>query len=162
MAQNKTPIKLSMIDMSIIEVCRRTFMPLARIALFIVFFWFGILKVFDLSPASSLAIALTEQTVGMQYFDSLFKGLAIIECLIGILFLIPKATRIVIPLLFVHMIVVCAPLVLVPQHVWSGFLVPTLEGQYIIKNVVIVAVAIGIAAQVQPLVAKSHKTKQPL
>jgi uncharacterized membrane protein YkgB len=70
------------------------------------------------------------------------------------LFLVPKATRIVIPLLFIHMAVVCAPLVLLPGEVWTGFLVPTLEGQYIIKNVVIVAVAIGIAAQTKPLAAK--------
>jgi hypothetical protein len=34
---------------------------------------------------------------------------------------------------------------------WSGFLVPTLEGQYIIKNLVVIAAAIGIAAQLYPL-----------
>lgn len=94
---------------------------------------------------------LTAQTVGAQYFDLLFKGLAVIECMIGLLFLIPKATRLVIPLLFVHLAVVSAPLVLLPREVWTGFLVPTLEGQYIIKNVVIIAVAIGIAAQTRPL-----------
>jgi uncharacterized membrane protein YkgB len=49
------------------------------------------------------------------------------------------------------MAVVSAPLILVPTHVWTGFLVPTLEGQYILKNLVIVAVAIGIAAQTKPL-----------
>ena len=138
-------------DRSVIDFFRRTFLPFARIALFVVFFWFGALKLFGLSPASPLAEALTAQTVGLQYFDLLFRGLSLIECLIGILFLIPKATRIVIPLLLVHMAVVSAPLILVPTHVWTGFLVPTLEGQYILKNLVIVAVAIGIAAQTKPL-----------
>ncbi|MDN5275318.1 MAG: hypothetical protein JWP06_1219 [Candidatus Saccharibacteria bacterium] len=142
------------VDRTVIDLFRRMFLPFARIALFVVFFWFGILKVFDLSPASPLAEALTAQTVGLQYFDILFKGLSLIECLIGILFLVPKATRIVIPLLLIHMAVVSAPLVLVPSHVWTGFLVPTLEGQYIIKNLVIVAVAIGIAAQTKPLTTK--------
>lgn len=135
-----------------IDFFRRTFLPFARVALFVVFFWFGMLKLLELSPASPLAEALTAQTVGLEYFDLLFKGLSLIECLIGILFLIPKVTRIVIPLLLVHMAVVSAPLVLVPAHVWTGFLVPTLEGQYILKNLVIVAVAIGIAAQTRPLV----------
>jgi uncharacterized membrane protein YkgB len=139
------------IDQSVINFFRQAFLPLARIALFIVFFWFGILKLFDLSPASPLAQALTAQTVGLQYFDTLFKVLSLLECLIGVLFLVPKATRIVIPLLFIHMAVVCAPLLLVPHAVWAGFLIPTLEGQYIIKNVVIVAVAIGVAAQIRPL-----------
>jgi uncharacterized membrane protein YkgB len=139
------------IDHTIIAFFRRTFIPFARVALFVVFFWFGILKLLDLSSASPLAQALTAQMVGLQHFDVLFKGLSLVECVIGILFMIPKATRVVIPLLLIHMVVVCAPLVLIPHQVWSGFLVPTLEGQYIIKNIVIIAVAIGIAAQTKPL-----------
>jgi uncharacterized membrane protein YkgB len=59
--------------------------------------------------------------------------------------------RITIPLLLVHMAVVCSPLVLVPELTWQRLFVPTLEGQYIIKNVVIVAVAFGIAAHTEPL-----------
>ena len=144
-------MNLRTLDRSVIDFFRRTFLPFARVALFVVFFWFGVLKLFELSPASPLAEALTAQTVGLQYFDILFKGLSLVECLIGVLFLIPKATRIVIPLLLVHMAVVSAPLILVPAHVWTGFMVPTLEGQYILKNLVIVAVAIGIAAQTKPL-----------
>jgi uncharacterized membrane protein YkgB len=139
------------LDLRIIALFKRAFLPFARAALFVVFFWFGILKLFDLSPASPLAEALTANTVGLQYFDVMFKTLSVVECIIGVLFLIPKATRVVIPLLLIHMIVVCAPLVLTPGEVWQAFLVPTLEGQYIIKNLVIVAVAIGIAAQTPPL-----------
>lgn len=145
-------MNIKYIDLTVIAFFKRTFLPFARIALFIVFFWFGVLKLLGLSPASPLAQALTAQTVGLQYFDVLFNVLSVIECLIGILFLIPKATRVVIPLLFIHMIVVSAPLLLVPHEVWTGFLVPTLEGQYIIKNVAIVALAIGVAAQTVPLV----------
>jgi len=145
------------VDLRVIAFFRRIFLPAARIALFVVFFYFGILKVFDLSPASPLAEALTAQTVGMQYFDVLFKALSLVECLIGVLFLIPRATRVVIPLLFIHMAVVCAPLVLVPKDVWTGFLVPTLEGQYIIKNLVIIALAIGIASQTKPFAAVKTK-----
>lgn len=147
-------IAIKEVDLRLIAFFKKAFLPFARVALFVVFFWFGILKVLGLSPASPLAEALTAQTVGMQYFDVLFLVLSIIECVIGVLFLIPKATRIVIPLLLVHMAVVCSPLVLVPGEVWTGFLVPTLEGQYIIKNLVIVAVAIGVASQTPPLVKR--------
>lgn len=144
-------IAIKEVDLRLIAFFKRASLPFARVALFVVFFWFGILKVLGLSPASPLAEALTAQTVGMQYFDLLFLVLSVIECVIGVLFLIPKATRIVIPLLLIHMAVVCSPLVLVPSEVWTGFLVPTLEGQYIIKNLVIVAVAIGVASQTPPL-----------
>jgi uncharacterized membrane protein YphA (DoxX/SURF4 family) len=143
-------VDITKIDIKAIAFFRRSFIPFARFALFVVFFWFGILKIFQLSPASPLAQTLTAHTVGLQYFDVLFMILSLVECVIGILFLIPKATRVVIPLLLVHMLVVCAPLVLIPGEVWIRFLVPTLEGQYIIKNLVIIAVAIGIAAQIAP------------
>jgi uncharacterized membrane protein YkgB len=138
-------------DQKAITFFKRTYIPVARVALFIVFFWFGFIKLTGLSPASELAEALTAKTVGEEWFDLLFKLTAFLECLVGILFLIPKAVRIVVPLLFFHMAVVCAPLVLVPELTWQQPFVPTLEGQYIIKNVVIIALAFGIAAHTEPL-----------
>lgn len=145
------------LDGWVIETAKRLYIPMARISFFIIFFYFGLLKIVGLSPASPLAEALTAKTVGMAYFDPLFIGLAVIECLIGILFLIPKATRVVIGLLVIHMGVVCSPLVLVPEHVWSSWLVPSLEGQYIIKNIALIAIAISIAAHTTPLKKKSKK-----
>lgn len=144
-------IQLQAIDVRIINWARRSFMPIARVAFFVIFFYFGLLKLVGLSPASPLAEALTAQTIGSEWFQAAFAGLAIVECLIGLLFLVPRATRVVIPLLFVHMLVVSSPLVIVPAYVWVAPLVPNLEGQYIIKNIALVAVAIGIAASVPPL-----------
>jgi uncharacterized membrane protein YkgB len=88
-------------------------------------------------------------------FHSFLILFGVFECLIGILFLIRGAERIVIPLLFIHMITTFGPLFLLPQETWSGFLVPTLEGQYIIKNLVIIAAAIGIAAHLHPMPRKA-------
>ena len=48
------------------------------------------------------------------------------------------------------MITTAGPLVLLPSETWQSFFVPTLEGQYIIKNLVIIAAAIGIAAHLHP------------
>jgi uncharacterized membrane protein YkgB len=147
-------INYTNIDLQVIEFFKKTYIPVARISIFLVFFWFGLIKILGLSPASPLAEALTTKTVGMQYFDTLFIVLAVIECIIGLLFLFPKMTRVVIPLLLFHMIIVCSPLVLVPEYTWQVPFVPTLEGQYIIKNAVVVAVAIGIAASTRPLMRK--------
>jgi len=146
------------IDSTIIQLAKKWYVPIARIAFFIIFFYFGILKIAGLSPASPLAHALTERTVGLQYFDAAYMTLAFVECIIGILFLIPQATRIVIALLFIHMAVVCSPLILVPEHTWSAPFVPNLEGQYIIKNIALIAVAVGIAAHETPLApSKKHR-----
>lgn len=148
---NKQTFSITKIDLRLIEFFRKTFVPVARFSIFLIFFWFGIIKLLGLSPASPLAMALIEKTIGGVYFDPLFYTLAVIECIIGILFLFPKTTRIVIPLLLFHMLIVCSPLLLVPEYTWQQFGVPTLEGQYIIKNAVVIAVAIGIAASTKPL-----------
>ncbi|CAN5149557.1 hypothetical protein BH09PAT3_BH09PAT3_2350 [soil metagenome] len=151
----KQKLQLTQIDLRLIAFFQRTFIPVARFSIFLIFFWFGFIKLLGLSPAGPLAEALTAKTVGMQYFDPLFYILAAMECLIGILFLIPKTTRVVIPLLLLHMVLVCSPLILVTSLTWQQFGVPTLEGQYIIKNAVVIAIAIGIAASTKPL--KSFK-----
>lgn len=145
------------IDLRLIHFFRKWHIPLARGSIFLVYFWFGIIKILGLSPASPLAQALVEKTVGVQYYHPLFITLAIFECLIGIMFLFPKATRVVIPLLLLHMVLVCSPLILLPDRSWQSFLVPTLEGQYIIKNAVIIALAIGLAASTKPMTKKSKR-----
>ena len=146
------------IDLKLITWFKKLYIPVARVSIFLVFFWFGILKIVGLSPAGPLATALIDRTVGGQYFNTLFFILAIYECIIGILFLFPKATRIVIPLLGLHMIIVCSPLLFVPELSWQAPFVPTLEGQYIIKNAVIIAVAIGIAASAAPIVRSTPRS----
>ena len=148
------------VDLQLIHWFQKWYVPLARGSLFVVYFWFGILKVLGLSPATPLAEALTMRTVGAQWFDPLFLSLAIIECVIGILFLFPKLTRLAIAVMVGHMALVCSPLILLPDMVWTHPFVPSLEGQYIIKNVVLIAVAISIAGAVEPLKEKRSK-KQP-
>lgn len=148
-------MRLQSIDVGIIHFFRRVSEPVARIGLFVVFFWFGALKVFDLSPATPLVQALFQHTIPFMPFSVFIILFGLFEMLIGILFLIKGCERAVIPLLFLHMISTFLPLFLIPRETWSGFMVPTLEGQYIIKNLVIIAAAIGIAAHLHPL--KSSK-----
>lgn len=148
--------RLLAFDEKVIAVSRQLFVPVARIAFFVVFFYFGFLKVIDVSPASPLAQALVGRTIGLEYFDALYLLLALIECAIGILFLIPKATRVVIPLLFFHLLIVCSPIFLVPDMAWVSWFVPSLEGQYIIKNIVLVAAAIGVASYTSTLSSKKN------
>ena len=147
-------MKLKTIDLELIHFFRRASIPVARFSLFVVFFWFGWLKVIGLSPASDLVQHLFEQTISFVSFNTFLVGFGLFECLIGILFLIKGAERIVIPLLLIHMITTFGPLVLLPSETWQKFLVPTLEGQYIIKNLVIIATGIGIAAHLHPLKKK--------
>ena len=139
------------IDIRIIHFFRRVSVSVARFSLFVIFFWFGALKVIGLSPASGLVQQLFKQTISFISFDNFLIFFGLFECLIGILFLIRGFERVVIPMLFLQMIATFLPLFTLPEITWNGFLAPTLEGQYIIKNLVIVAAAIGIAAHLHPL-----------
>ncbi len=139
------------IDLQLIHFFRRISIPVARFSLFVVFFWFGILKVIGLSPAGGVVQRLFETSIHFMSFHTFYIGFGLFECLIGILFLIKGTERLVIPLLFIHMITTFGPLVLLPGETWQRFLVPTLEGQYIIKNLVIIATGIGIAAHLHPV-----------
>lgn len=139
------------LDHKIIHFLRRAFIPTARFSIFIVYVWFGMLKILGVSPASGLVHALFDATITWMSFDTFYLAFAWFEVLIGVMFIIPKFTRFVLPLLVIHMITTFMPLVFLPSESWNGFLVLTLPGQYIVKNLVIIAVAIGIAAQVHPL-----------
>lgn len=140
---------ISQIDRRLVELSVKWFEPAARISIFVIYFYFGLLKALNLSPATPLAQALTARTIGMQYFNTSFKTLAVLECVIGILFLIPALTRLSIALIIIHLGVVSSPLVIVSNVAFIHPLVPTLEGQYIIKDLAILALAIGIMAQRQ-------------
>ena len=144
-------MQIHSIDVKIIHFFRRVSVPVARVSLFVVFFWFGILKVIGLSPAGGVVQRLFEHTIPFIPFSSFYLGFGLFECLIGILFIVKGAERIVIPLLFVHMFTTFGPLVMLPEETWQRFLVPTLEGQYIIKNLVIIATGIAIAAHLHPV-----------
>ena len=120
---------------------------LARIALFVVYFWFGALKVIGQSPASEMVHHLFDQTMTpMMPFMSF--GIFIIlfglfEMLIGVLFIIPGLEKSALILFFLHMITTILPL-FVMSEVWTHMFVPTLEGQYIVKNLALMACAITI------------------
>ncbi len=152
----KVGAAIDQLDHDLIVLARKAYPWVARGALFIVFFWFGIVKLFGVSEAAGLAKALTAKTVGEAHFHALFNTLAVLECVIGVLCLIPRLTRVAVMMLLMHMAVVCAPLVLVPELTWQAVLVPTMDGQYIIKNVLVIAAAFGLAANAP------QRTKNPV
>lgn len=146
---------LEQFDAWFIHLLRKLSMPFARIALFIVFFWFGILKIIGTSPANPMVADLMQATLPFMTWETFIILFSLYEMLIGISFLIPRLSRLAIALLIPHMIMTCLPLIFLPAITWQGFLTPTLEGQYIIKNLVIIALAMGVAAHLHPMRKKS-------
>ncbi len=130
----------------------RISVPMLRVALGSVFLWFGVLKFFpNLSPAETLAARTIELlSLGAIKPDVALPILATWETLIGLGLIVGRWLRAVLFLLAVQMVGTFTPLVLFPNETFSMFpLVPTLEGQYIIKNVVLVAAAMAVGATVR-------------
>ena len=131
----------------IVDKCISWVMPFSRFAIFLIYFWFGALKVFaENGAANPLVVGLLGKTMPFFPPDLFLTLFGIFEMIIGLTFLFPKFNRLGILLLAFHMITTIIPLVLMPQFTWQGFLIPTLEGQYIVKNILIVALAMGILA----------------
>jgi uncharacterized membrane protein YphA (DoxX/SURF4 family) len=126
--------------------------PLLRISLGVVFFWFGVLKFFPgLSPASDLAARTIQAlTFGLVQPAVSVPLLAGWECLIGLGLLFGIFMRATLLLLAVQMAGTLTPLLLFPGEVFTRVpYSPTLEGQYIIKNAVLISAAIVIGATVR-------------
>ena len=142
---------LSRIDSHIIAALQRYSIFIARASLFVVFFWFGILKLFHTSPANPLVEGLLARTLPFITFPKFILLFGIYEMLIGIIFLLPGFERLAIALLIPHMITTILPLILLPTITWQGLLTPTLEGQYIIKNILIIACAVVVGTRLMPV-----------
>jgi uncharacterized membrane protein YkgB len=120
---------------------------LLRISIGIIYIWFGALK---LIPGASPAEPLIRETLYFLPLHLFIPFLAVWEIVIGLGFFIGKFMRLIILLMFLQMIGAVSPIILNPDAVFVRFpFILTLEGQYIIKNVVLIAAAIVVGATVR-------------
>jgi len=146
------PAALEPIDRRITSTLARLGPIVLRVGLGVVFFWFGVLKfVPELSPAQSLAGRTIELlTLGYVKPDVALPVLATWECLIGLGLLSGRFLRTTLFLLAVQMVGTFLPLVFFPAETFTRFpFAPTLEGQYIIKNVILVGAAMVVGGMVR-------------
>lgn len=122
-----------------------------RISLGVVFLLFGALKFF---PGVSPAQGLVEQTTHLLTFGLMPAAVALalvaaMECAIGLCLIIGRLMRPAIYLLGAQMVGILSPLVLLTGRLFDGpHGAPTLEGQYVLKDVILVAATLVVAATV--------------
>jgi len=130
-----------------------------RLGLGLVFVWFGAPKLVPgLSPAEPL-VAATVTLFDPAWF---VPALGVAEVAIGLCLWFRRLVPIGLALMLVHMAGAALPLVTLPDVAWKSFPVATLEGQYIIKNIVLVAGAIVLAgASLGDVAARPPARRQP-
>ena len=143
--------KFDRLDVRITRWMARYSLDILRFGLGVIFVWFGALKFF---PGLSPAEELVRNTIYFFDPDFFLPILAAWEVLIGIGFLsgffTNKLQRLTILLLFLQIPGTALPLVLLPEACWTSFpFVLTLEGQYIVKNLVIIGSALVLGATVR-------------
>jgi uncharacterized membrane protein YphA (DoxX/SURF4 family) len=144
--------RFNSIDSRIISFLARYSIPVLRICLGINFLWFGVLKFFPgLSPAQSLAARTIEKlTFGLIQPELSVFLLAVWETLIGLGLITGVFLRGTLFLLWVQMVGTMTPLVLFPAETFTAVpYAPTLEGQYIIKNMVLISAGLVVGSTVR-------------
>ncbi|MCP9489479.1 MAG: transposase [Solirubrobacteraceae bacterium MAG38_C4-C5] len=118
-----------------------------RISVGAIFLGFGVLKYLPgVSPAEDLVVTtMSLLTFGLVPDWAGLVFVATVECLIGLCLLTGRGMRLGIWLLAVLLVGILSPLVLLTDRLFTG-LAPTLEGQYVIKDVIVVSAGLVIAA----------------
>src|SRR5258708_3900963 len=97
----------------------RTAHLFGKISMCVIYVWFGVLKLLDLSPATPLVKALQQQTLPHISFHQFIIGFAIFEIVIGLLFLLyPRFKLLLIVFFFAHIVMTTLPLFILPHQVW--------------------------------------------
>lgn len=142
---------LDRIDRVIAAFMRRWGTNAIRFSFAVIFIWFGLLKPLGLSTAAPLV----RSTVQWMPFFSPDTWVSIIgwwEVAIGVTFMFHRTLRIAIALLALQMAGTFLPL-FIARHITfqpGGFpYAPTLEGQYIIKNLMIISGAMVVGGTVR-------------
>ncbi len=145
---------LDALDVRLTRWMARHGIRLLRYAVGVVFVWFGALKLVPgLSPAEDLVRATTPFVDG----DLFLPVLAVWEIAIGALLLYRPTVRAALLLLALQMPGTFLPFLVLPEVCFSQWPLQspldlfalTIEGQYIVKNVVLVTAALVVGATVR-------------
>ncbi len=109
---------------------------LTKYSLVVIFIWFGFLKVFNVSSVESMVLHAFPMIFAKFHF--MFQLLGIFEIATGVLVLVKRFTKIGYIVMFVHL-TVCTAAVLVTQGFRPYFPNLTFEGEFVIKNFVLIS-----------------------
>ena len=142
-------LNVNRLDIRLHRVLRAASLTALRLALGLVFLGFGVLKfVPGMSPAQDIAVVTTRMlTFDLLGTDAARLLVATLEATIGLCLLVAgPLLRVAMVLLVPQLLGILSPLVLLPDRVFSGVHhAPTLEGQYVLKDVILAAAAMTLA-----------------
>lgn len=137
---------LAAADRAAVGLMERYGLAALRVALAIVFIWFGVLKVIDRSPVEDIV----KQTVFFLPGEPFFTLLGALEIAIGLGLLVPVAPRLTMLLFLGQMSGTFLTLVVLPGQAFQGgnLLLLGVLGEFVVKNLVLVAAGLVVGASI--------------
>ena len=144
------PSLLTRIDTAAHHFLVRRSLLLLRWAVGLIFVFFGALKLVPgLSPAEGLVMeAIQAMTFGLVPGRAGVAFTGALEVALGVLLMTGRLRRLTIYVLGLELVGILAPLVLLPTRLFEG-VVPTLEGQYVMKDIILFAGGMVLAATIR-------------
>lgn len=117
--------------------------PLLRIALGVVFLWFGVLKVAGTSPVRDL-VAATVPFLPASWF---VPTIGVFEVLVGMVLIVAVQVRLVAALAALHLLGTFLVLVVQPAMAFrhGNPLLLSVTGEFVLKNLVLLAATLAVA-----------------
>lgn len=134
------------VDRALIPLLRRWSLPALRWSLAVVFLWFGGLKILGVSPVVDL-VASTVYWVDPAWF---VPALGVVEIAVGVGLALRRALRLVLFVLAGQMLGTFLVFVLLPDVAFQDGnpLLLTVEGEFVVKNLVLLSAAMLVGARV--------------
>jgi uncharacterized membrane protein YkgB len=137
---------IARVDEVVIPFLRRWGIPTLRISLAVVFIWFGALKVFGVSPVVDLVASIV-YWVDPDWF---VPALGVVEVLVGVGLAARFGLRLVLLVLALQMLGTFLVFLLLPELTFQDEnpLQLTIEGEFVLKNLVLLASAMVVGASI--------------
>lgn len=147
------------IDDTVVRFLRRWSIVVLRVSVAVVFIWFGALKVFDVTPVADL-VGDTVYWVDPDWFVPV---LGVFEIAVGVGLLVRRYLRTVLGLFALQMVGTFLVLVIQPDVAFQDGnpLLLTVEGEFVVKNLVLLSAGMVVGATVRRGRAIARDTESP-
>jgi uncharacterized membrane protein YkgB len=135
-------VGITYLDKFLVGWMQRWGVPALRVALGVVFLWFGALKVFGVSPV----LDLVRTTYSFMPYPAFFEFLGWWEVAIGLGLIFKVALRATLALLWLQMAGTLFAPIFQPEMFFDGgnILRLTIAGEFVVKNLVLIAAGLVI------------------
>lgn len=134
------------VDQHVLPLLRRWSIPALRVSLGIVFVWFGVLKVADVTPVADL-VGDTVYWVNPDWFVPV---LGVVEVIVGLGLIFNIGLRVVLALFVLQMVGTFLVLVILPDVAFldGNLFKLSVEGEFVVKNLVLLSAGLVVASTI--------------